>query len=133
MTISDTNRSNRYNQAALALLSNSSIENAAFVTGVTTRTLQRYLIDPAFQAILHDMQQQVISQASMRLSAAAGMAVETLQNIMCDDDAPYGVRSRCADLILQSCLRYAELVSLGNRVKTLERNAKLKQDARDVS
>jgi len=133
MTISDETRHSRHTQYAMALLNNSSIENAAFQVGVTTRTLQRYMIDPEFLAILHDLQAQVIAQASVRLSAAAGMAVETLQNIMCNDDAPYGIRSRCADILLQNVLRYAEIVSLGNRVKTLERNAKLKQDARDVS
>ena len=131
MTISDTNRTNRYTQAALALLSNSSIENAAFVTNITTRTMQRYLNDPEFIAILHDMQQQVISQASVRLSAAAGMAVETLQNIMCDDTAPFGIRSRCADILLQNVLRYAELVTLGNRVKNLEQAKRVSANAKE--
>ena len=111
---------NQHTQFAMALLSSKSIEDAAFSIGISTRTAQRYLSDERFKSILHSLQEQALAQTAVSLSSAATSAVATLTEIMQDDGNPSGVRARCADLILQSNLRYSELVSLGNRIKALE-------------
>lgn len=134
MTISDSTRHARYTRCAVSLLQYSSLEDVAFICGISVRTLQRYMTDPQFQAILHSVQQEAISSAARQLAGIAADAVKVLHEIMNDASYPPGVRSRCADIALQQTGKYFEYHTLANRIQTLERNAKLKQDAQfDVS
>lgn len=113
-------RQARYSQAAMAILNTRNLEDAAFLCNISTRTLTRYLADPEFQAMLADLQQQTIEASAMSLAGASGKAVAALVDILADKDTPFGIRARVSEIILNQSLRWAEQVSLANRVKQLE-------------
>lgn len=127
MTKEDILRNRRYYRAAVSLLMNKTIYDAAEELHISARTMQRWMSDPGFQSILHDTQTEFLAQSARRLAGACGDAIDTLLEVCNDLSLPPGVRCRAADLVLSNALRLSEIVSLGNRVKQLER-AKFAKD-----
>ena len=61
-----------YELAVAALLSESSIEAAAQLVGITGRTLQTWLPRPEFLALWAEAKRTVVQSATARLRAAIG-------------------------------------------------------------
>jgi hypothetical protein len=104
--------------AVAALLSEPSIEQAATVVGISSRTLKRWLADPAFRALYKQARQQVMDRATAGLLALCNRATEALgRNLNCGHPA---VEVRAAVAILEQAIRTIELTDLAERVASLE-------------
>ncbi len=121
MTQSDATRQARWTRAVSALLHNTKIEDAASEADIDRRTLQRWLSSSSFQVMLHDAQDNAMELAARRLAGLSGSAVNVLDQVMSDEGAPQGVRTRAADLALTNALRFQDAVHLARRVQALER------------
>lgn len=108
-------------KALRALLTCSTIREAAQVAGLGERTVWRYLEDDIFKAELRSLQDKAIQAAAASLSGLTGEAVETLRSVLSDPDATHNVRVGAALGILQERRRIGELDDLAQRVDALER------------
>jgi hypothetical protein len=121
---SEAVRQSQRTRAVAALLSCPTIESAASATGISSRTLQRYLSDPAFQSMLHDAAQSLLEHTARHLVGLSACAASTLDQVMSDPVTPAGVRARASDLILSNALKMQETVTLAQRVRKLEDTAR---------
>jgi transposase-like protein len=104
--------------AIAALLSTSTIKDAAEACGLTTVTLWRWFQLPEFAAAWRAARRQVVENAITQLQTAASEAVETLKrNLTCRNEA---VEVRAASIILEQAVKGVELVDLQERVERLE-------------
>ena len=113
----------RKEEAIAALLSQRSIEEAARVVGIATRTLLRWLLVPEFAAAYREARRAAYSQSIARLQQASAAAVSTLLKIMVEPAMPASTRGRAADCTLNHAARGIEIEDIGVRVTELERAA----------
>jgi hypothetical protein len=113
----------RKEEAIAALLSQRSIEEAARVVGIATRTLLRWLLVPEFAAAYREARRAAYSQSIARLQQASAAAVSTLLKIMVDPAMSASSRVRAADCTLNHAARGIEIEDIGVRVTDLERAA----------
>ncbi len=105
-------------KAIAALLSTSTIKEAAEACGLTTVTLWRWFQLTEFAAAWRVARRQVVENAITRLQTTASEAVETLKrNLTCGNEA---VEVRAASLIIEQAVKGVELVDLQARVERLE-------------
>ena len=107
--------------AIIALLSSRNIEEAAQVAGVDSRTIYRWLKEPAFDAEYRTARRNAYGQALARLHQIASAAVSTIAKIMVDQGTPASVRLRAADSVLAHVQKGIELQDLEARMAQLER------------
>ena len=108
--------------AIAALLSQRNLDEAARTTGISTRTLIRWMKDPEFDAAYRKGRRLAFEQSVARLQQASGAAVSTLLKIMVDPAAPHSTRVRAADSVLDHSAKSIELEDIDARVAELERN-----------
>jgi hypothetical protein len=111
--------------AIAALLSQPSVEQAARVAGVGTRTLVRWLQVPEFKAAYHKARREAFGQATARLQQASGAAVSTILKIMLDQNAPVASRLRAAESVVDHAAKAIEIEEIEARVSELERAAEV--------
>jgi phage terminase small subunit len=104
-----------------ALLTCSTVTEAAKKAGLVRGTLHRYLSDPTFKAELHARQDQVIDAATAALSHLAGAAIATLRAILDDEDASASVRVRASLGVLAHVRQLSEFADITERITALER------------
>lgn len=114
----------KQDRAILALLTSSTLQDAAKVAGIGEATLWRWLQQEDFQEAYQDARRQAVNQAITRLQQATGEAVETLRNIAKDDEAKDSARVTAARVILELAFKAVEIEDLTGRVEELERIAK---------
>jgi hypothetical protein len=107
-------------EAIVALISHRSIEEAARVVGIGTRTMFGWLQRPEFDAAYRGARRATFSQSIARLQQAAGAAVATLMKIMVDPNAPAASRVRAADCVLNHATKAIEIEDLEVRIRHLE-------------
>jgi hypothetical protein len=111
----------------VALAAGETYEVAGEQAGVAERTVQRRMADPAFRALVEELQVERWEGARRRLFAAAPKAAATLEELATDAEAAAhagaGVRFRAAQAVLQ----YADL--LGKSSELEERLAVLEERA----
>ena len=108
-------------EAIVALLSQQSVELAARVVGIGTRTLLRWLQMPAFKAAYYKARRDAFGQATARLLQGSSLAVSTILRIMLDKDAPTASRLRAAESIVTHAGKAIEIEDIEARVAELER------------
>lgn len=108
-------------QAIIALLSHSSIGQAAKTAGISEVTLWRWIKDQEFQQAYREAKRRVVDQAISRLQQVCGEAVETLREIMTDPEKPTSSRVTAARAILEMAVKAVEIDDLASRVEKLER------------
>lgn len=106
--------------AALLDPQNRTNEAAAVAAGVGKRTLQDWLSsDPDFQAALTEAQSAMIGDATRRLTALTGMAVDALAECL----GPYTnekTAMTAAVAVLDRVLKFKELADFEQRLAALE-------------
>jgi hypothetical protein len=107
--------------AIIALLSSRNIGEAAQVAGVDSRTIYRWLKEPAFDAEYRTARRTAYGQALARLHQITSAAVSTIAKIMVDQGTPASVRLRAADSVLAHVAKGIELQDVEARVAELER------------
>jgi hypothetical protein len=87
---------------------------------VTARTAYRWAGQEAFKAELARQADILVEDASRQAAASMGAALAVLASIMGDTLASPSARVSAARSILETGLRFAELVTLAERVARLE-------------
>jgi len=106
--------------AIVALLASPSIAEAAKKVGIGTRTLFRWLQDPAFREAYRDARRETVSHAIAMLQAGAMEAVETLRNVMRDAEANAATKVSAAKAVLELSIKAVEVEDLEARIAALE-------------
>jgi hypothetical protein len=104
--------------AIAALMSKSSMEEAARSVGIDAKTLSRWIKDPTFETAYREARETAFSQSLARLQESAGLAVTTLLEIMRDKKTAAALRVRAADLVLVHAGRVTEGVNIVAADKT---------------
>jgi hypothetical protein len=109
----------RQARAIEALLSVSTIGEAAKIAGVSRRTLERWRQDATFCDALRHAGDERIAAISRRLAGLGDVAVNTLRDAMNGGDG-WPVRVRAADVVLARLMQLRELTEIEERIAALE-------------
>ena len=115
---SEDKLTSKQERAIIALLSTSTVAEAAEEVGVSRRTLERWLADSAFVSEYRAIRGHVVEAAVARLQQATTDAVECLQRNLREAKPPTQVRA--AQIILDQALRAVELYDLNDRLDRLQ-------------
>jgi hypothetical protein len=110
-------------EAIVALLSTRSVEEAARACKSPTRTLFRWLKEPAFDAAFRAAKKAAFGQGIARLHHLPSAAVSTLGKVMLDPATPPSTKVRAADSILNHTIKAIETEEIEARLAELERSA----------
>ena len=110
-------------EAIAALLTQRNLEEAAKSTGVSPKTLIRWLKLPEFAAAYREARRAAFGQSIARLQQATGAAATTLMKVMVDPNSPASTRVRAADSIFNHAAKAIEIEDIEARVAELERAA----------
>jgi phage terminase small subunit len=109
-----------------ALVAGQTQPEAAAVAGVSRTTVQRWLHLPHVRQALHDAQAAAVEEAARAAVGRMCAAVQTIETIMADADAPAHVRLSAAREILAAGGRLYELAIIGERLAKLEQRFEVK-------
>jgi hypothetical protein len=113
----------KMHEAVIALLTARNLEEAAKMSGVSAKTLQRWQKLPEFEKALRNARTTAYRQSLGRLHQASAPAVATLYKLMVDSTTPSAVKARCAHYILDQTRKGIEMEDLEGRLEELERAA----------
>lgn len=95
--------------AIAALLTSTTIAEAAKAIGISEQTLWRWKQEPEFKKQYRQVKMQVVTQATTQLQSATGKAVKTLKDIMEDEKTPANARVTAARAILEYSYKGTEM------------------------
>ena len=104
-----------------ALVGARSVRDAAETASVSERSAWRYLSDGRVKAEIATRQDGMLAQVTAGLVDDMARARQVLREVMEARRTPAGVRVRAAGMILDHGSRFAELVTLAERVARLEK------------
>jgi len=107
-------------KAIASLVASGDLGTAAETSGVSARTLQRWLATPAFQKALAEAETEALRGAARKLGRLADKALRVLEAVMDSRDAADNARLRAAATVLDTALRWREAADLEARVCKLE-------------
>jgi hypothetical protein len=113
----------KMDDAIAALLTQKNVEEAATSIHISTKTLLRWMKEPAFDRAFRAARRAVFSQTVARLHQASPAAATTLMKMLVDPTAPHSVRVRAAECILDHAMKAIELEDIEGRLAELERAA----------
>src|ERR1035437_9201175 len=90
-------------EAILALLTTTNVEQAARAAKIGPRTLYRWQQEPAFDKAYRKARRDAFGQGTARLQQASGAAVSSILKIMLDQHAPASTKLRAAEMVLSRC------------------------------
>lgn len=101
-----------------ALISTTSIKDAAEKAKVSQATIYRYLADDRFNMEYRKARHHVVENTVGQIQGASEQAVETLtRNLSCGNPS---VEVRAAQIILENTYKGVEILDLGARLEILE-------------
>ena len=105
-------------KALTALLESGSISEAADSSGLSRKTIQRYLEDKDFSEEYRTARRQVFEQNIVRLQSLHAGAVETLErNLTCNNPS---VEVRAAQIIIEGNRKDFETLDILERLEKME-------------
>lgn len=105
-----------------ALLSTTSIVEAANKAGIPERTLRRWLTEYEFLRALKNAQGEVINEATRALLGRVNKAIQTIDSLMDDGSQPgASIQLRSANCVLEQSVRFYENMVLVERMNKLEK------------
>ncbi|WP_230877191.1 hypothetical protein [Paenibacillus macerans] len=116
-------KSRKKELAALALITERTIGEAAGKAGIGEATLWRWMQEDGFQELWREMKRQAVGRAISKIQQSATMAVETLEDVMGNRKAPAMARVMAAKTVLDTALKAVEIEDLTARLEALERSA----------
>jgi hypothetical protein len=117
-------------EAILALLTTTNVEQAARAAKIGPRTLYRWQQEPAFDKAYRKARRDAFGQGTARLQQASGAAVSSILKIMLDQHAPASTKLRAAELVLTHGATAIEIEDVEARVSELERAAEESKNKR---
>ena len=103
-----------------ALLSCSSIREAAENVGLSEKAIYNRMKTPEFRELYKQARQNLLDAATGRLQNSANNAISALESVMTDESAGGQTRVNAALGILQFCLKFTENVDLRAQIEELE-------------
>jgi len=103
-----------------ALVTSKSVREAAGIARISERTGWRWLQDEHVKAEAARLQDAALGEATRAAVGRMVSALDTLSDIMANNGHPASARVSAARAILESGLRFTELVTLAERVRALE-------------
>lgn len=103
------------------LLSCTTIREAAKSAGVSERTVYSRLKDPEFNRKLAEERRRLWKGYATSLQGKLGRAIQTIAEIMDNEETPPQVRLNASAEIIRSGMRITELVDVVERVDALEK------------
>lgn len=107
-------------RAISALLSESSVRDAAKSARISEPTLFRWLKDEAFNKAFMEARRQATMQAIAQLQQSSTKAVKTLCDIMDNTQASTSSRVTAAKTVLELSMKSVEIEDLAQRLAQLE-------------
>jgi len=123
MAVNGRNLTPKQEEAILALLTTTNVEQAARAVKIGPRTLYRWQQEPVFDKAYRKARRDGFGQGTARLQQASGAAVSSILKIMLDPQAPASTKLRAAELVLTHGARAIEIEDVEARVSELERAA----------
>ena len=115
-----TSKNHKRERAVSALITSSSIAEAAQVAGIGQRTLYSWLNEKDFQELYRAARREVVGQALAQLQRVSSLAVNTLSEIMSDTKAPATSRVSASKAVLELAVKAVELEDIMARLERLE-------------
>ena len=110
----------RQRRAIISLISTRNIEEAALQAKVGARSIHRWLNQPIFRVALFEAESEAVDQATRRLISILDEAIETLSNVLSNEEASFSERIRAAQIVMDYLLKYREMRNLEQRLLVLE-------------
>jgi hypothetical protein len=107
-----------------ALLVSPTFLKAAKKARVTTRSIRRWMKEPAFVAAYESARGKVVEAAIVLIQSAAADALRAMRRVCNDQDRVFGEQFQASTLILQSSLKGIEFGAFNERLAALEKQAK---------
>lgn len=107
-------------QILAALLSCGTVAEAEKISGVSRATIYNRLADESFKAEYDRRRFMVLDEACNALKATLTEAVDTIRQIIKDEENPSQIRLNACGLVLQNCLKYVQQVEIVSRIEALE-------------
>ena len=108
-------------QALVALISSPTIREASRKSGVAERTINEYMrTDPEFRKAYEQYRQDIVRNASEKMTNALTDAVETLTTIMSDKDVNAITRVASAKAVLEYGIKLWEVTDVNARLTAIE-------------
>lgn len=108
-------------QALVALISSPTIREASKKSGVAERTINEYMrTDPEFRQAYEQYRQDIIRNASERMTNAMTDAVSTLTSIMNDKKTNTATRVTASKAVLEYGLKLWEVADINARLTAIE-------------
>lgn len=120
MAVSGRHRAGSTEALLAAIVSGSSVAEAASAAGVSARTAARRLAEPATQTRLADLRAEALAAVADRLATAAADAVDLLALVVVDSTVIAGVRVRAASVLLAQSVALRDATLLERRIAQLE-------------
>jgi hypothetical protein len=115
-------------QAIIHLMSSKSIEQAAKMTGCSSRSIHRWLAeDGPFIAELSRVQSNLMKQANIRLIGLQSDVLDRLSELLNSKDEVIALKS--ADILAGFILKFYEISQVANRLQLLEETMRGDNDA----
>jgi hypothetical protein len=109
-------------QAVAALLEGGTLAEVALKSGITRRTLQRWLSEPGFLADYSTAKNSLLDGTINRLRSIGLDGVEALRRVAVNKDAPASATVSAGRGILEVLLRAVEVQDFGARLTELEKS-----------
>lgn len=119
---SQDGKSRLHEKAIAALMTAPSVEAAAQETGVTGRTLHKWMREPEFLEKWNAAKRALVQTATARLRSGMVASIAALEQIRDDKETPASVKVSASRTILEFALRSHEIEDLQERLTALERN-----------
>lgn len=107
-------------KAITALLSSPTREEAARKCGLTSRTLRVYFQSDEFCEAYRSAFQELTESATRQAQRLLSPALDTLEEVMNDADAPPAARTNAARIAIESALRLTEQADILEQLRELE-------------
>lgn len=107
-------------KAIMSLLIEPTIRKAAESAGVGETTLYRWLQEKEFDKAFKEARKQALTQTISRIQQSSTNAVETLNEIMGDREAPPSSRVTAARTVLEMAFKAFELEDLAEKFEEME-------------
>lgn len=107
--MSRTNEKAVSNEAIIAaLLQNGTIKEAAAAAGTTPRTIYDRMRDRDFRAAYSDAKTDLMRRAVISINEKLAAAIETVSDIMSDENANPAIRLQAAQTIINNAGKFAD-------------------------
>jgi len=127
MARGDTILATHKRRLVTALLTTQTVADAAKEAGVSLRTAQRYLRDPAVKRALSEALDNMLAGVTRQVVGEMTGAVHTLSEVHQDHELPAAARVAAARALLAGGPALREATELSERVAVLEQSSEAKR------